>query len=268
MAAEMRIHVERPGAAPGPNIVDAVSASAGKIRTSRALSRSAIAGRSARAPVSPPNRMRRGSSGARRTKSTLKFQSTNVRPPGRSFAASSSGNGSVAIIAIERDHPAVEPGHQPAGIAIGGDEHVARQHRAMLGRDLEAAAVAGDGGDRRLSTYIRSGALRPLEQALMIEPGMKPAMIGDDGAAEIARRVDLGSLRVAAEHRELLAEMRLAQLELPRHPHCAGVTAIMKRPGASAGSRSLPPRRFRTRCRRPAAFRDRPRSPAPAPRSP
>ena len=48
-------------------------------------------------PVLPPNRMRL-SSGARRMKSTLKFQSMKVRLPGSTASSSDDGNGSVAII--------------------------------------------------------------------------------------------------------------------------------------------------------------------------
>jgi hypothetical protein len=80
--------------------------------------------------------------------------------------------------------------------------------------DLESTGIAGNAGHRCLAANVGTGAARPLEQPLVIESGMKSGMIGDDGTAAIALAVDLGALLALADHREVLAEMRLAQAEL------------------------------------------------------
>ena len=98
MAAEMRIHVERPGAAPGPNIVDARVRQRRKDPDEPRLEplghRRKIGPRAcqpaeqdaARVVRRPPHEI------------DIEVPVDERPPPGRSFAASSSGNGSVAII--------------------------------------------------------------------------------------------------------------------------------------------------------------------------
>ena len=112
---------------------------------------------------------------------------------------------------------ALEPRHLAAGVAVGRHQHIACIHVPAWGVNAKSGSVARHAGHRCGGVYDDSRLLRPLQQPKLISARVEPTQIGDQRAAAIDIRADLGVLLAARDERRLVCKVLLAQLYLFAH---------------------------------------------------
>ena len=117
---------------------------------------------------------------------------------------------------MHRHQPAAQIRRRPAGVAVGGDDHVARGEGAEPGGDGEASPLAFDGSDRRVGHGQGAGGERAVEQALVIEPRVEAAVAMDDAAAVVGIGSYLAVLLGTRHHVGLDTDVAAQQLGLAR----------------------------------------------------
>ena len=103
-------------------------------------------------------------------------------------------------VAADRDHPALQPRCELAGVAVGGDHHVAGGDGAARCVYLEPTALPADGGGRTMAEHPHPGGEHALEHALVKPRRVHRGVLGIDRAAEIRIAAQLAALLSARDH--------------------------------------------------------------------
>ena len=96
----------------------------------------------------------------------------------------------------------MQPWQVLAAITIGGEDQITRLNTRTLEEDGEAPGFLAKAENGCMCTDLYAGRAGRFQQALVIEPGMKPRMIRDADTAEVMIRGDLVALKIARHRLE------------------------------------------------------------------
>ena len=114
-------------------------------------------------------------------------------------------------VAADGDDPAAQPGCQIGRIAVGRDDDGVRADHAFRCLDAEPGTVALEGKSLTMRNDRNAGGEHGVQQPTVIFCRVQGGMIGEDDAAMIGVRAELGAL-LASRHGEDLRPLLLGEL--------------------------------------------------------